>query len=246
MNTLVDALRFIAHNGALPGDPAAPTLVHLTLQMLWISGAGIAISLAVGLPLGVWLGHLHRFSFAAINISNIGRALPSLAVLAIGDAIFGLGITVTEIALVILAAPIVLTNAYVGIAGVDPEIVDAARGMGMNGWEILWRVEVPLAIPLLFAGIRTAAVYVVATATIASLAGYNGGLGYIISDEQSYHLSGVLGAAICVAALALVVEGLLAVLQRSLTPRGVRLEHDLRGEEVDALVPVTVVAPPSS
>jgi osmoprotectant transport system permease protein len=244
MNTLIDALRFIGHNGALPSDPAAPTLVHLTLRMLLISGIGIVISLAVGLPIGAWLGHLHRFSFAAINVSNFGRALPSLAVLAIGDAILGLGLTVTEVALVILAAPIVLTNAYVGISGVDPEIVDAARGMGMSGWRILWQVEVPLAIPLIFAGIRTAAVYVVATATIASLAGYNGGLGYIISDEQSYHLSGVLGAAICVAGLALIVEGALALAQRALTPRGVRLEHDLRGEgEPDALVPVTAASP---
>jgi osmoprotectant transport system permease protein len=132
----------------------------------------------------------------------------------------------------------------VGIAGVDPEIVDAARGMGMNGWQILWRVEVPLAIPLIFAGVRTAAVYVVATATIASLAGYNGGLGYIIADEQSYHLSGVLGAAICVAGLALVVDGLMALVQRALTPRGVRLEENVRGEvEVEALLPVAGVSP---
>jgi len=244
VHTLIEALRFIGNNGALPSDPAAPTLVHLTLQMLVISAVGIAISLAVGLPLGAWLGHLHRFSFAAINVSNFGRALPSLAVLAIGDAILGLGLTVTEVALVILAAPIVLTNTYVGISGVDPEIVDAARGMGMSGWRILWRIEVPLAIPLLFAGIRTAAVYVVATATIASLAGYNGGLGYIISDEQSYHLSGVLGAAICVAGLALLVEGVLALVQRSLTPQGVRLEQDVRGEEdLDALLPVTSASP---
>jgi osmoprotectant transport system permease protein len=90
MHTLIQALQFIGHNGALPSDPAAPTLVHLTLQMLAISAAGIAISLVVGLPLGLWLGHLHRFSFLAINVSNIGRALPSLAVLAIGDAILGL------------------------------------------------------------------------------------------------------------------------------------------------------------
>jgi osmoprotectant transport system permease protein len=116
--------------------------------------------------------------------------------------------------------------------------------MGMSGWRILWRIEVPLAIPLLFAGISTAAVYVVATATIASLAGYNGGLGYIISDEQSYHLSGVLGAAICVAGLALLVEGVLALVQRSLTPHGVRLEQDVRGEEdLDALLPVTSASP---
>ena len=243
MHTLIQALQFIGHNGALPSDPAAPTLVHLTLQMLAISAVGIVISLAVGLPVGIWLGHLHRFSFAAINISNIGRALPSLAVLAIGDAIVGIGLTVTEIALVILAAPIVLTNAYVGIAGVDPEVVDAARGMGMSGWRILRGVELPLAIPLVFAGIRTAAVYVVATATIASLAGYNGGLGYIITDEQSYHLSGVLGAAICVAVLALLVEGLLALVQRALTPRGVKLERQVRGEDLeDAIVPVTLSA----
>lgn len=243
MHTLIQALQFIGSNGALPSDPAAPTLAHLTLQMLQISAIGIAISLAIGLPLGIWLGHLHRFSFAAINISNVGRALPSLAVLAIGDAIFGIGLGVTEIALVILAAPIVLTNAYVGVAGVDSQIVDAARGMGMSEWSILWSVELPLAIPLVFAGIRTAAVYVVATATIASLAGYNGGLGYIISDEQSYHLAGVLGAAICVAGLALLVEGLLALLQRSLTPRGVRLEQAARGEAPeDVILPVTVDA----
>jgi len=240
MHTLIQALQFIGHNGALPSDPAAPTLVHLTLQMLAISAAGIAISLVVGLPLGLWLGHLHRFSFLAINVSNIGRALPSLAVLAIGDAILGLGLTVTEVALVILAAPIAMTNAYVGIAGVDPEIVDAARGMGMGGWRILWQVELPLAIPLVFAGLRTAAVYVIATATIASLAGYNGGLGYIISDEQSYHQSGVLGASICVAALALLVEGLLALLQRALTPRGVRLERDVDDEGIEAILPVTI------
>lgn len=245
MTTLLHALRFVAHNGALPADPGAPTLIHLTLQTLWISGLGIAISLAVGLPLGVGLGHLRRFSFLAINISNLGRALPSLAVLAVGDALLGLGVGVTELALVILAAPIVLTNAYVGVAGVDPELVDAARGMGMSERTILARVELPLSIPLLFAGVRTAAVYVVATATIASLAGYNGGLGYIISDEQSYQLSGVLGAAICVAALALMVEGVLAGVQRALTPRGVRLQQHARGEELEAtVVPVAVTPSP--
>ena len=243
MHTLIRALQFIAHNGALPSDPAAPTLVHLTLQMVAISAIGIAISLAVGLPVGIWLGHVHRFSFIAINVSNVGRALPSLAVLAIGDAFLGLGLPVTEVALVILAAPIVMTNAYVGVSGVDPGVIDAARGMGMGEWRILWRVELPLAISLVFAGIRTAAVYVVATATIASLAGYNGGLGYIIADEQSYQLSGVLGAAICVAALALLVEGMLALVQRALTPRGLRLGHDAGAEDNHGIVPAATVSP---
>jgi osmoprotectant transport system permease protein len=106
---------------------------------------------------------------------------------------------------------------------VDRDLVDAARGMGMSDWEVLRRVELPLAVPLLFAGIRTAAVFVVSTTTIASLAGFSGSLGDVIANETGYHFSGVLGAAICVAALALAVEVTLALLQRALTPRGLRL-----------------------
>lgn len=227
MQTFADALRFIAQNGPVPGDPTAPTLAHYTLQTLWISGLGLAIALPLGLVVGIGLGHIHRFSFVAINVSNIGRALPSLAILAIGDAIFGLGLGVTEIALVVLAVPVIITNAYVGVDGVDRELVDAARGMGMTGPEVLRHVEVPLALPLIFAGIRTAAVYVVATATIASLAGYNGGLGAIITNEASYHLSGVVGAAICVAALALAVDLAVGLVQRALTPRGLKLQAEL-------------------
>ena len=115
------------------------------------------------MPLGVWLGHLHRGSFIAINVANIGRALPSLAVIAIGLSVFGFGFTNVLVALVILAVPPILTNAYVAVDEVEPEAVEAARGMGMTGWQMLRRVELPLALPLLFAGIRTAAVFVVAT-----------------------------------------------------------------------------------
>ena len=185
---------------------------------------GVAISLAIALPLGVWLGHIHRGSFVAINLGNVGRALPSLAMLAIGDAFLGLGLTVVELALVILAVPPIVTNAYLGVDGVDREVVDAARGMGMSGWQILRRVELPLAVPLIFAGIRTAAVFVVSTTTIASLAGFSGSLGDMIANETSYHFSGVLGAAICVAALALAVDGLLALSSVRSRPRGLRLE----------------------
>jgi osmoprotectant transport system permease protein len=148
-------------------------------------------------------------------------------VLAIGDAFLGLGLTVVEVALVILAVPPIITNAYLGVDGVDRDLVDAARGMGMSEGEILRRVELPLAVPLIFAGIRTAAVFVISTTTIASLAGFSGTLGDPIANETSYHFSGVLGAAICVAALALVVEGVLTLLQRGLTPRGVRVERDV-------------------
>jgi len=220
----VDAIKFIFQNGPVAGDPSAPTLAHYTLQTLWISGIGLAISLVIGLGIGVTLGHLHRYSFFAVNVSNIGRALPSLAILALGDAFLGLGLTVTELALVILAVPVIVLNSYVAIDGVEGDIVDAARGMGMTGPEVLRRVELPLGLPLIFAGIRTAAVYIVATATIASLAGYNGGLGAIITNEASYHLSGVIGAAICVAVLALLVDGSLGAVQHVVTPRGLRLQ----------------------
>jgi osmoprotectant transport system permease protein len=223
LHEFVEAFRFIAHNGAIAGQPGLPTLTHLSLETLKVSAIGVAISIAIAVPLGVWLGHLHRGSFVAINLGNIGRALPSLAVLAIGDAFLGLGLTVVEVALVVLAVPPIVTNAYLGVDGVDRDLVDAARGMGMSGFQIIRRVELPLAVAPLFTGIRTSAVFVVSTTTIASLAGFSGSLGDVIANETSYHFSGVLGAAICVAALALAVDGLLTLLQRALTPRGLRL-----------------------
>jgi len=223
VHQFVDAFDFIAHNGAVAGHPQLPTLSHLALETLKVGAIGVAISVAIGVPLGAWLGHVHRGSFLAINVGNVGRALPSLAVLAIGDAFLGLGLTVVELALVVLAVPPIVTNAYVGVDGVDGELVDAARGMGMSGWEILTRVELPLALPLIFAGVRTAAVFVISTTTIASLAGFSGTLGDPIANETSYHFSGVLGAAICVAALALAVEGVLTLAQAALTPRGLHV-----------------------
>jgi osmoprotectant transport system permease protein len=222
MNDFVDALKFIGRDGV--NQPGDPTLIHLTLKHLEIAGASMAVACLIALPLGIWLGHLHRFSFAAINIANIGRALPELAVIAIGVAIIGLGFWNVLVALVVLAVPPMLTTAYVGVSGVDVDVVDAARGMGMREREILLSVELPLALPIIFAGVRIAAVFVVATATITSLAGYSGTLGDIIANQASYRVAGVLGAAICVAALALCVDGAFALLQRALTPRGVRLD----------------------
>jgi osmoprotectant transport system permease protein len=223
MHEFINAFRFIAHDGAVAGQPALPSLGYLTLQTLKVGAIGLAISLVIAIPLGVWLGHIHRGSFFAINTGNIGRALPSLVVLAIGDAFLGLGLTVVELALVILAVPPVITNAYLGVDSVDRDLVDAARGMGMSGMQILRRVELPLAVPTVFAGIRTASVFVISTTTIASLAGFSGSLGDIIANETSYHFSGVLGAAICVAALTLAVDAALSLAQRALTPRGLRL-----------------------
>jgi osmoprotectant transport system permease protein len=231
VHEFVEAFRFIARDGAVPGGPPLPSLTHLALETLKVSAIGVAISLVIAVPLGVWLGHIRRGSFLAINVGNIGRALPSLVVLAIGDAFLGLGLTVVEVALVVLAVPPIVTNAYLGVEGVDRDLVDAARGMGMSSWQTIRRVELPLAAPLLFVGIRTAALFVVSTTTIAALAGFSGSLGDVIANETSYHFSGVLGGAICVAALALLVDGALTVVQRLLTPRGLRLQERARAAE---------------
>jgi osmoprotectant transport system permease protein len=235
---LVQAFQFIGHNGRLANDPQAPTLVHLTLETVKIAGIGVGLSTVIAIPIGAGLGHIHRGSFLAINVGNIFRALPSLAVLAIGVAIIGLGLANLELALIVLAVPPIITNAYVAIDSVDRDIVDAARGMGLSEWQILRSVELPLGIPLVFAGIRTAALFVVSTTTIAALAGYSGSLGEIINDEPSYHLVGVLGAAICIAALALAVDWLLASVQRVLTPRGLKLAEDRGGAEVPGIAPL--------
>jgi osmoprotectant transport system permease protein len=223
MHPFIEAFKFIGNNGQIAGVPGQPTLVHLTLETLKVAVIGMAISLVVALPIGVWLGHIHRFSFAAINLGNIWRALPSLAVLAIGAAFVGIGLVNVELALIVLAIPPMVTNAYVAIDGVDREVVDAARGMGLTGWQILRQVEIPMGIPLIFAGIRTASLFVISTTTIAALTGYSGTLGDIVNNEASYHLSGVLGSAYCIAALALGVEFLLAFVQRLVTPRGLIL-----------------------
>jgi osmoprotectant transport system permease protein len=227
VNDFVNALSFIGHHRSL--------LLTKIGEHLLLSSVALAIALVIAVPLGLWLGHVHRGSFIAITAANVGRALPSLAVIAILLAPLGVGFTTNMIALVVLAVPPILTNAYVAIDGVDRDAVEAARGMGMHGRDVLTRVELPLGLPLLFAGVRTAAVYVVATATLAGIAG-GGGLGDIIVDQASYRLEGVLGAAICVAMLALAVELLFAGLQRAVTPAGLRLNN----EAAPAIGPATI------
>jgi osmoprotectant transport system permease protein len=217
-----EALKFIGRNGELPGEPHFPTLLYYSLGTLKITLIAMVISIVIALPLGLWLGHIHRGSFIAINVGNIGRALPSLAVLAIGVAFLGIGLKNVLLALVVLAVPPIVTNAYVGVNEVDSDLVDAAKGMGMTGWQVLWRVELPLSVPLVMAGIRTSSLFVISTTTIAALTGYSHSLGEIIADEASYHLSGVLGAAICIAVMALLIEFLLALAQRAMTPVALR------------------------
>ena len=234
--TVWHALQFIARNGQIPGSVPLPTLVHLTLVTVRTAAISVFISVGIGLPIGMGLGHLHRGSFIAINIGNVWRSLPSLAVLAIGAALVGLGLSDVVLALIVLAVPPIVTNAYVAVDTVDRNLVDAARGMGLTEWQILRQVEAPLAVPLVMAGVRTATLFVVSTATISSLAGYSGTLGDIIVNETSYKLAGVLGAAICIAALALAIDGLLAVCQWRLTPTALRRRAAAQNELFSAAV----------
>jgi osmoprotectant transport system permease protein len=213
MHAFVDAFNFFFDHLSLIGDK---TLAHLELSFAAI---GVAVLLAI--PLGVWLGHLHRGSFFAINASNIGRALPSLAVISILIGILGIGFVNVLVALVILAGPVILTNAYVAVNQVDPDAVQAARAMGMRPWQVLWNVELPLALPLIFAGLRTATVYVVATATLATFAG-GGGLGDIIVNEPTYGAAGVIAGSLTITLLAFAIDGILAMVQFAVTPYPLR------------------------
>jgi osmoprotectant transport system permease protein len=212
-------------------------LVSKTLAHVGICAIGIGIAIAIALPAGVYLGHKHRGAYMAINIANAIRALPSLALIAISLALVGLSVLNIEIALVALAVPPILTNAFTAVDGVDPDAVGAARGMGMREREVLTRVELPLSWPLIFAGIRTGAVYVIATAPLAAIAG-GGGLGDIIVNQPSYRLVGVIAATIVTVALAFVVDGLLGLVQRAVTPRGLVVP-----KEIHTIVPATETTP---
>jgi osmoprotectant transport system permease protein len=212
MSTFVDAFRFIGDNRDL--------LLSKTGEHVELSAAALGIALALALPLGLWLGHLHRGLFFATSVSSVGRALPSLVLIALGLTIFGFGFWNNAAALVVLAVPPILTNAYLAVDGVDRDVVEAARGMGLSERQVLTQVELPLGLPLVVAGVRIAAVFVIATATIAAVAG-GGGLGEIIVNQASYGLAGVVGASLCVSALALLAAVGLGLVSRALT-RGLR------------------------
>jgi osmoprotectant transport system permease protein len=203
---IVDALKFIADNASFLLQKAGET------GELAFTALGIAV--LVSMPLGLWLGHRHRGLFIALGASSLGRALPSIALIGFFVAILGVGFWNNTIALVVLGIPPVLTNTYFAIEGVDRDVVEAARGMGLTETQILRHVELPLGLPLIIAGLRIAAVFVIATATIAGIAG-GGGLGEVIANQAYYGLAGVLAAALCVSTLALLTAGLLAYAQRA-------------------------------
>jgi osmoprotectant transport system permease protein len=205
-SVFVDALQFIPDHAQL--------LLDKTVETAELAFTALAISLLIALPVGLWLGHRHRGLFLALGVSSVGRALPSIAIIGVLIAWLGVGFWNVTVALVVLGVPPILANTYFAVEGVDRDVVEAARGMGLTELQILRRVELPLGLPLILAGVRISAVFVIATATIAGIAG-GGGLGEVMSNQPTYGLAGVLAAALCVSALALLTAGLLALGQRA-------------------------------
>ena len=222
VSALASLARWLTDPANWQGSHGIPVRI---LEHIELSGLSVLVAVAVAMPIALYFGHTGRGGFVAINVANIGRALPSLALLAFGLVIaislgLGLGFWPTVFALVPLAIPPVLTNAYVAVREVDRDVVDAARGMGLSESQILRSIEVPLGLPLMLAGIRTAAVNVMATATLGALVA-GGALGRFIVDGlalQEYDQ--LMAGALLVALLAVVTEVSFAALERATVPPG--------------------------
>ena len=225
VNIFTDTWTYLTDWSHWQGDEG---MLQLLVQQLLLSVTALAIAVAVGLPVALWLGHLGRGGFLGINISNVGRAVPTFALLALlvtadfpGVTTFGpygrAGLA-TLIALALFALPPLITNGYVAVREVPADVRQAADGMGMTGWQKFTRVELPLAVPLMLSGVRLALVQVWATATIAALVA-GPGLGRVITDGffRSNYAKGIAGAVV-VAAVALVLELVAGTVQRAVDP----------------------------
>lgn len=237
MDVLVDAFRFL-------NDPLSWTgrngILELLADHLWMTLVAVALGAAVALPLGLWLGHSDRRGTLVVAVANLTRAIPTLALLMIFTAGIGLGQTPTILAVAIFAIPPILSNTFTGLREVDPDARDAGRGMGMSSTRMLFQLELPLALPLIGAGIRTAVVQVVATISLASLVG-GGGLGLVISNGIFTQRFGqALAGAFVVVVVCLSIEVLLAAGQHVLTPEPLRQRRRSR-----RVRPGTAVAPAS-
>lgn len=218
MNVLSGLIAWFSDAANWRGVDGVPWRV---LQHLGYSSAAIAIAVAVALPIGLYIGHTGRGGQVAINVANLGRAIPSLAIIILAFFVAGISVVTVLVALAALALPPIVTNTYVGIRSVDPEVRESAEGMGMTGAEVLRQVEVPVALQIVMAGIRTSAVQVVATATLAAFIGL-GGLGrYIIDGLTQRNTPEVVAGALLVALLSILTEYGLAALQRALVSPGI-------------------------
>ncbi len=219
MNVLQLFLSWISQPAQWSGPDSIP--VRLA-EHLWYSGLALAAAAAVALPLGLVIGHTGRGAFLAVNSANAARALPTLGLLVLVVTLVGLGLVPVLVPLIALAIPPILVNTYEGVRQVDADLRDAAEGMGMTGWEVLLKVEAPVALPLILLGLRTAAIQIVATATIAAYVGL-GGLGRFVFDglaRRDYET--VVGGAALAALLAVLTEIVFALIQRVVVSPGIR------------------------
>lgn len=220
VSIIEDTIKWFADPSHWTGPDGVPQRLA---EHIAISVECVLIGAAIALPIGIVLGHYGRFGTLAINVSNVGRALPTFGILVIAFQVFGLGQFPVVLALTALAIPPMLTNSYVALQEVDADVKDAARGMGYRELNQVLRVELPLAVPLVMAGVRTSAVQVVSTATLAALIA-GGGLGrYIIDGFGQQDYTKLVAGAVLVAILAMVTELSLSGVQRLLVPRGIRL-----------------------
>lgn len=222
MNIITETARWFADGSHWTGSSGvlARVFEHLQLSLL-----AVALAAAIALPAGLLIGHTRRAEFVAVSVGNLGRALPSFGILALvfpftlRYAPGSIGFAPTLIALFLLAIPPILTNSYVGVQNVDPDVTEAARGMGLSGSQVLFRLEVPLAAALIVSGLRTAAVQVVATATLGAVFAW-GGLGRFIVDGFAQGDDAMIVAgALLVAALAVLTETAFSLLERGVSPR---------------------------
>ncbi|MFC6158372.1 ABC transporter permease [Kribbella sp. NPDC058693] len=194
------------------------------LQHLWYTFAALGLSVLIALPIGLRIGHTRRGAFLAINLGNAARALPSLGLLMIAVLLTNqIGFLPVLIALVALGVPPILASTYAGLSGVDPATIDAARGMGMTGREILTKVEIPIGLPLIISGIRSATLQVVSTATIAALVSL-GGLGrYVVDGLKLRDFPQMFTGALLVALLALLLDAVFALIGRITVSEGLKI-----------------------
>lgn len=229
MSFIGQVIQWFLNGSHWQGDGGIP---HRLEEHILMSAASLAVAMVIALPIGILIGHVGRGGALAINLSNVGRAVPSFALLVIAVELVGIGAVPAFVALVALGVPPIVTNSYLGMREVDHDVREAAKGMGMRDPIVLWRVELPIAIPFIMAGIRTSAVNIVATATLAALVAW-GGLGRFIVDglgQQDYPM--LYAGAILVAVLSLIVEFSLAGVQRLVTPVALRRSKSAEKEEV--------------
>jgi osmoprotectant transport system permease protein len=219
VSSIGDGIQWIFTAGNWRGDNG---IAHAIVQHLWYSFLATGLAVAIALPIGLAIGHTGKGRFVAVNVTGVWRAIPTIGVVAIVFRWHPLSVWPVLVALILLAIPPVVLNTVAGIDSVPPDVRDAARGMGLTGWQSLWQVEVPNGLPLILAGIRSAANQVIATATVAGFVGL-GTLGvFIYSASQTQQRDVLVGASILVIVVVLVVEALFALLQRVLVSEGVR------------------------